>query len=132
MKSPFLRRFRILFSAIIFICFFVIFVDFTHLIPSKYINILLYLQFIPSLLKFIDLRTLASAGFAAVIILTFLTGRTFCSFLCPGSEQQNRRPHKEKIQKIWLQETIYNNQIHSSCRNSDSINHMGHLPGYPA
>jgi ferredoxin len=83
MKSPFLRRFRILFSAIIFICFFVIFVDFTHLIPSKYINILLYLQFIPSLLKFIDLRTLASAGFAAVIILTFLTGRTFCSFLCP-------------------------------------------------
>jgi NAD-dependent dihydropyrimidine dehydrogenase PreA subunit len=83
MRSPFLRRFRILFSAIIFICFFVIFVDFTHLIPSKYINILLYLQFIPSLLKFIDLQTLASAGFAAVIILTLLTGKTYCSFLCP-------------------------------------------------
>jgi len=83
MRSPYLRRSRILISAIVFICFFVVFVDFTHLIPSKYINILLYLQFIPSLIKFYDLRTLAAAGFAAILILTLLTGRSYCSFLCP-------------------------------------------------
>jgi len=83
MRSQFLRRFRIFFSAIIFICFFIIFADFTHLIPAKYINILLSLQFIPSVLKFYDLRTLLSAGFAAVLILTLLSGRTYCSFLCP-------------------------------------------------
>jgi ferredoxin len=41
------------------------------------------MQFIPSFLKFYDLRTLAAAGFLAVLILTFLTGRTYCSFLCP-------------------------------------------------
>ena len=83
MRSPFLRRFRILISAIVFICFFLVFADFRHLIPSKYINILLYLQFIPSILKFHDLGTLASAGFAAVLVLTLVTGRTYCSFLCP-------------------------------------------------
>lgn len=83
MRSHFLRRFRIFFSALVFICFFVVFVDFTHLIPSKYINILTWLQFTPSFLKYLDLGTLASAGFAAVLILTLLTGRTYCSFLCP-------------------------------------------------
>jgi len=83
MRSPYLRRFRIFFSAIFFICFFIIFVDFTNLIPAKYINIILSLQFIPSFLKFYDLRTIATAGFAAVLILTLLTGKTYCSFLCP-------------------------------------------------
>jgi len=83
MRSPFLRRFRILFSALVFICFFIVFADFKYLIPSKYINIVLSLQFIPSILKFWDLRTLITAGFVAVLILTLLTGRTYCSFLCP-------------------------------------------------
>jgi ferredoxin len=83
MRSPFLRSFRILFSALVFICFFLLFADFKYLIPSKYINILISLQFIPSILKFHDLGTLVTAGFAAVMILTILTGRTYCSFLCP-------------------------------------------------
>jgi ferredoxin len=83
MRSPFLRRFRILFAALVIICFFILFADFRYLIPSKYINILLAFQFIPSILKFYDLGTLITAGFAAILILTLLTGRTYCSFLCP-------------------------------------------------
>ncbi len=83
MKTPLLRIFRILFSAIVFICFFLVFVDLKNLIPSRYINALISLQFIPSFMKFFDLRTLLSAGFIAVLILTLLTGRTYCSFLCP-------------------------------------------------
>jgi ferredoxin len=83
MRSPNLRRFRILFSALVFICFFILFADFKFIVPSKYVSILLYLQFIPSAIKFCNLWTLASAGFIAVIILTLLTGRTYCSFLCP-------------------------------------------------
>lgn len=83
MRSHFLRRFRIFFSAFVFLCFFAAFADFKHIIPSSYINALVYLQLVPSFLKFIDLGTLASAGFAAILILTLLTGRTYCSFLCP-------------------------------------------------
>lgn len=83
MKSKSLRIIRIIFSTIVFICFFVIFADITNLIPAKYFNIITSLQFIPSVLKFYDLRTIISAGFVAVLILTLLTGRTYCSFLCP-------------------------------------------------
>lgn len=83
MRSPNLRRFRIFFSAIILICFIAVFIDFRNLIPSKYINGLLAFQFFPSILKFQETGTIAAAGFAAVLILTLLTGRTYCSFLCP-------------------------------------------------
>jgi len=101
MKTPFLRKFRILFSAVVFICFFLVFVDLKNLIPVNYINILLSLQFIPSLLKFFDLRTFITAGFIAVLILTLLTGRTY-SWNRPGFFQQDRRPDKKKIQEIRL------------------------------
>ncbi|HUX59399.1 MAG TPA: 4Fe-4S dicluster domain-containing protein [Bacteroidales bacterium] len=83
MSSPVLRRIRILFSSIVFICFFLIFIDFRSLIPTEYINILLYIQFVPSVLKYINLETLAVGGFLIVLVLTLLTGRTYCSFLCP-------------------------------------------------
>jgi len=83
MRSPLLRSFRILFSALVIVCFFVVFADFKYIIPSKYINILLSLQFVPSILKFHDLGTTVTAGFAAILILTLISGRTYCSFLCP-------------------------------------------------
>ncbi len=100
MRSHNLRSFRILFSAIVLICFIAIFIDFKNLIPTKYINIILSLQFIPSLLKFHNIGTLASAGFIAVLILTFLTGRTYCSFLCPlGAGQDLNSRIGGKIRK---------------------------------
>jgi ferredoxin len=83
MRSILLRRFRIVFSSLVLICFIAVFVDFKSLIPAKYFNILLYLQFIPSAIKFNDAKTWAAAGFAIVLLLTILTGRTYCSFLCP-------------------------------------------------
>ncbi len=83
MTSPLLRRIRIVFSTLIFICFFLVFVDFRHLIPSDYTNILLFLQFIPSVIKFYSLKTMAATGFLFILVLTFLSGRTYCSFLCP-------------------------------------------------
>jgi polyferredoxin len=83
MTSSFLRKFRILFSAIVLVFFIAVFVDFRSLIPEKYINYLLYLQFIPSAIKYFHLKTLAAGGCLFVILLTLLSGRTYCSFLCP-------------------------------------------------
>lgn len=83
MRSILLRRFRIVFSTLVLICFFLVFVDFRSIIPTAYFNILLYLQFIPSAIKFLNIATWAAAGFFIVLILTLLTGRTYCSFLCP-------------------------------------------------
>ena len=107
MTSSFLRKFRIGFSAVVLICFIFVFVDFRSLIPEKYINYLLYLQFIPSLLKYIDLKTMAAGGFIIVLLLTLLSGRTYCSFLCPlgiGQDLFSRigGKVKKKVQEIRL------------------------------
>lgn len=83
MRSHVFRTLRIVLSTLVFICFFLVFVDFRYLIPASYINILLFLQFIPSALKFYDLETIAAGGFLIVLLLTLFTGRTYCSFLCP-------------------------------------------------
>jgi len=83
MRSSVLRRIRIVFSTLVFIYFFLVFVDFKSLIPGNYINALMFLQFIPSVFKFYDLKTLAAGGFLVVLLLTLISGRTYCSFLCP-------------------------------------------------
>ena len=83
MRSHQLRKIRILISALLFLCFFLVFVDFKSYIPTDYINTLLFLQFIPSVLKFYNLQTIAVAGFLIVLLLTLISGRTYCSFLCP-------------------------------------------------
>src|ERR1035437_1312045 len=83
MSSSILRRIRIVFSTLVFIFFVLVFIDFKSLIPAKYINALMFLQFIPSVLKFYSLKTLAAGSFVIVLLLTLITGRTYCSFLCP-------------------------------------------------
>lgn len=83
MTSPALRNLRIAFSTIVLIFFILAFADFRFLIPASYTNILLYIQFVPSVVKFYDLKTMAAGGFLIVLLLTLLSGRTYCSFLCP-------------------------------------------------
>jgi polyferredoxin len=83
MTSSFLRKFRIIFSVVILIFFISVFVDFRSLIPVKYINYLLYFQFVPSAIKYVHIKTLAAGGFLFILLLTLLSGRTYCSFLCP-------------------------------------------------
>jgi polyferredoxin len=43
----------------------------------------MFLQFIPSFVKFYYLETIATTGFIAILIITLISGRTYCSFLCP-------------------------------------------------
>lgn len=83
MRSSYLRSLRIAFSSLILVFFILVFIDFLHLIPVKYINTLLFLQFVPSVMDFIKLGTIAAGGFIVVILITLITGRTYCSFLCP-------------------------------------------------
>jgi len=83
MSSSVLKKIRQAIALAIFIVFCAIFFDFRHLIPEKYFDIPLWFQFIPSAIKFVTLGTVAGLGFLAVLLLTLLTGRTYCSFLCP-------------------------------------------------
>ena len=83
MTSRALSKIRVVFSILVLLLIVAVFLDIRHLIPEKYINIILFLQFIPSASKFISAGQIASVGFLVILSLTFLTGRTYCSFLCP-------------------------------------------------
>lgn len=83
MQRTFLKKIRVVVSLIFFILTLFVFVDFTGLISTRLIRALLYLQFIPSLLKFIDKLSIATAGFFFILILTIFFGRIYCSSVCP-------------------------------------------------
>jgi polyferredoxin len=83
MTSSALSKIRVIFSILVLILFVSVFVDFRHFIPNRFINILIFLQFIPSGYKFLNIGSIAATGFIIVLLLTLLTGRTYCSFLCP-------------------------------------------------
>jgi len=83
MQSSILKRIRVFLALVVFLFISSIFLDFRDLVPDKYYDSILFFQFIPSVLRFLDLSVMAASGFIIVIILTFITGRTYCSVLCP-------------------------------------------------
>jgi ferredoxin len=102
----FLKWFRVVVSLLFFILIFFLFIDFTNSFSSAFISGLLYFQFIPSIIKFIHLTGILSAGFIVVLILTLLFGRIYCSALCPlGTFQDivafiSQRFKRKKIYKF--------------------------------
>jgi ferredoxin len=83
MRSSALKHIRVVISVLILLCLAILFIDFTGLIPEKAFSPLLYLQFVPSVIKYFIAGVATATGFIVVIALTILTGRTYCSFLCP-------------------------------------------------
>ncbi len=83
MKSSALKHIRTVFSALVLLLFAFLFIDFRGTLGEKAFGPILYMQFVPSLLKFFVAGVAAATGFIVVIGLTVLTGRTYCSFLCP-------------------------------------------------
>jgi ferredoxin len=83
MSSSSLRKFRVIFASLLIISVAAVFLDIRRIIPEGWVNGILYIQFLPSLLKFINLPSLLASGFLVVLALTVFTGRSYCSFLCP-------------------------------------------------
>ncbi|MBN2173613.1 MAG: 4Fe-4S binding protein [Bacteroidales bacterium] len=78
-----LKRIRVGVSLLFFLLIFFLFIDFTNSFSAFLVNSILYLQFIPSLIKFLDHAALAVAGFVFILLLTLLFGRIYCSTFCP-------------------------------------------------
>ena len=78
-----LKAIRIGVSALFITLIAALFLDFRNAFPPEAVQGLLYFQFVPSLLKFLNAATLGAAGFAVVAVLTVLFGRVYCSFVCP-------------------------------------------------
>ncbi len=77
-----LKPFRVGVSVAFFALIALLFLDFGNLL-GPVAGEALYLQFVPSLVKFMDAATLGAAGCIVIVILTLLFGRVYCSTICP-------------------------------------------------
>jgi ferredoxin len=117
MKLSQLRGLRIFISLFFFLVISVLFLDLYNLIPKYFADYILYLQFIPSLFKFINLISVSAAGFGLILLLTFLFGRVYCSSICPLgilqdftsrlSKRINKKKYYRRIKDYkWLKYSI--------------------------
>ena len=83
MKQRNLRKLRLIISLIFLVSLSSLFVDYRELIPHAWYNTVLFLQFVPSLLNFINILSIAATGFIIILVLTLLFGRVYCSTICP-------------------------------------------------
>jgi ferredoxin len=83
MSQRFLRIIRIVVSIAFLVSVSALFVDYREFIPTAWSDNILFLQFVPSVIKFLTVATLASTGFFIVLLLTVLFGRVYCSTICP-------------------------------------------------
>ncbi|MFZ3049133.1 MAG: 4Fe-4S binding protein, partial [Desulfatirhabdiaceae bacterium] len=78
-----LKSFRVVVSVLFFALIAFLFLDFRHIVAPSVTGGLLYLQFVPSLLKFVNAAAVGAAGFIAVGVVTAFFGRVYCSTVCP-------------------------------------------------
>ena len=83
MKQKHLKVLRVVFAVIFLLTITALFVDFRELIPTVWADRFLFLQFVPSVIKFISVPAITATGFIVVLILTALFGRVYCSVICP-------------------------------------------------
>jgi ferredoxin len=83
MRQFHLKKIRVIIALIFFLSIIFLFLDFRKLLPEVFYDSILYLQFVPSLLKFISAVSIATIGFFIVLVLTVLFGRVYCSAICP-------------------------------------------------
>jgi ferredoxin len=89
MKLSDLKKIRVAVSIVFFLLISALFLDFNNTLSPKYTNYFTFLQFIPSLIKFLSAAGIASIGFIIVLILTVLFGRVYCSSICPVGTLQD-------------------------------------------
>jgi len=83
LKQAGLKKIRVIVALTVLALATLLFVDFERIGETPVATVALYPQFVPSLLKFSQILAWAGTGFLAVLALTLLFGRVYCSTLCP-------------------------------------------------
>ena len=83
MNFLYLKRARVFISIIFFILTLTIFLNVNEWFTSQSAGIITYLQFSPSLIKFLSVAGFSAFGFVFIIAVTFIWGRVYCSSICP-------------------------------------------------
>ncbi len=100
MRLKKLKIIRVIVSLVFLISLSALFLDYLNILSPAYTNYFTYLQFVPSLIKFLSVLSLAGAGFIAVLAVTLLFGRIYCSSICPlGALQDLISYFSRKVQR---------------------------------
>lgn len=83
MKISRLKKIRVVVSLLFFTIITLLFVDFSGNSSGIFGNGFVAIQFIPSFIKYLAVGGIFSAGFILIIMLTVLSGRVYCSTICP-------------------------------------------------
>ncbi len=83
MRSRILKYSRVAVSLFFLTATGFLFLDFTESLSAGLVNGVTWIQFVPSLLKFLNVLGLLTLGFLAVLVATLLFGRVYCSTVCP-------------------------------------------------
>jgi ferredoxin len=101
-KLEHLKKIRVAVSLAFFVMTGLLFLDLYGLVPPLCTENTLFLQFVPSITKFITLISISATGFIVILFLTMLFGRVYCSTICPVGTLQDlvsfvaRKLEKEK------------------------------------
>jgi ferredoxin len=99
-NQTWLKKVRVAVSLIFLALVTLLFVDFDRIGETPAATVALYPQFIPSLLNFTQTLTWIATGFFAVLALTLLFGRVYCSMICPLGTLQDIIIHMaDKLRK---------------------------------
>ncbi len=74
---------RVIIASLFFVLTLFLFFDLTHNYLEFIAHPILFMQFIPSVFKFLTGVSFLSLGFLLILILTSLLGRVYCSTICP-------------------------------------------------
>ena len=83
MQYSLLKKTRVVLALLFFSLTLFSFIDIYEFLPERIVSKILFLQFLPSVLKFVQVVSIANGGFLVVLILTVLFGRIYCSAICP-------------------------------------------------
>ena len=85
--QPFLKPIRVVVSLVMLTAIGFLLLDFSVSASSAWFRVFTWLQFAPSLIQFLQTLghglAVTAYGFIAVLILTLLFGRVYCSYICP-------------------------------------------------
>ncbi len=83
MRNRILKYSRVVVSLFFLIATGFLFLDFAEALSTSLISGITWIQFVPSLIKFLNLAGWLTLGFLAVLVVTLLYGRVYCSTVCP-------------------------------------------------
>ena len=83
MNRRIFKALRVSLALVFFMGTALLFLDIWDTGIRLFANKLLFLQFVPSLLKFMNHAAVSAAGFMVVLGITLIFGRIYCSAICP-------------------------------------------------